>query len=131
MWTLGLTVTRFGQNLIGQCFSRIEFVQNAIWSAGVVLTEKDITRFMEFESLVHEQVTGRAMENYFAGWSRQLLPIHNLSQALTERDGRIAHLNQVVAERDRQIASSALFRVEVLNSISWRITRPLRVLSAI
>jgi glycosyltransferase involved in cell wall biosynthesis/SAM-dependent methyltransferase len=131
MWTLGSTVTRFGLNSAGKRFSRVEFAQNAIWAAGFVSTEKDFARFIDFESLVQEQVSGGSMRKYFAGWSKQLLPIHNLNQALTERDGQIAHLHQVVAqveaERDGQISSLAHFRDEVFNSTSWRITRPLRV----
>ncbi len=149
MWTLESTVTRFGHNSTGQRFSRVTFVQNAIWAAGFVLTKKDLTHFMDFESLVQEQVSGGSLHKYFAGWSQQLLPIHNLSQALTERDGLIVYLNQVVAqtvverdgqiahlnqamaqtvaERDGQITSLAHFRDEVFNSTSWRMTRPLRV----
>lgn len=141
MWTLQAPVTRFGRNAIGQRFSRIEFMKKGLWAAGFVLTERDFTRFFDFESLVQEQVAGGSMRKYFAVWSKQLLPVHNLSQLLTERDGQIAHLYQVVAERDGQIAhldqtvrerdgqisSWFHFRDEVLNSTSWRLTRPLRV----
>jgi len=140
MWTLESTVTRFGHNSTGQRFSRVEFVRNGILAAGFVLTEKDLIRFIEFESSVQEQVAGGSLRKYFAGWSKQLLPIHNLGQALTERDTQIAHLCQVVAERDEQIvhldqavrerdgqiSSWTHFRDEVLNSTSWRLTKPLR-----
>ena len=140
MWTLQAPVTRFGRNLTGQRFSRVEFMKNGLWAAGFVLTEKDLTRFMEFESSVQEQVAGGSLRKYFAGWSKQLLPMHNLSQALLERDSqiarlcqvvagrdeRIAHLDQAVRERDGQISSWTHFRDEVFNSTSWRLTRPLR-----
>jgi 2-polyprenyl-3-methyl-5-hydroxy-6-metoxy-1,4-benzoquinol methylase len=126
IWTLGLTVTRFGKITTGQRFSGIEFIKNAILAAGFELTEQAVTQFMEFESLVQEQVTGHSMGLYFAGWAKQELPIYNLGLALTERDEQIAYLNQIVAERDKEISLLAFFQNEVLKSISWRLTRPLR-----
>jgi glycosyltransferase involved in cell wall biosynthesis/2-polyprenyl-3-methyl-5-hydroxy-6-metoxy-1,4-benzoquinol methylase len=141
MWTLQAPVTRFGWNVTGRRFSRVELVKNGLWAAGFMLTERNLVRFFDFESLVQEQVAGGSTRKYFADWSTLLLPVHNLSQILTERDGQIAHLSQVVAERDSQIAqldqavrerdgqisSWFHFRNEVLSSTSWRLTRPLRV----
>ena len=47
--------------------------------------------------------------------------ITRLGQVVTERDGEITRLGQVVTERDRQIEA-------LLNSRSWRVTAPLRFL---
>ncbi|WP_421193352.1 glycosyltransferase [Aeromonas enteropelogenes] len=69
--------------------------------------------------------------------------IAGLNQAMAERDGEIAGLNQAIAERDGQITllnhalveSDLQLEVkntsinELLNSNSWRITKPLRFLS--
>jgi glycosyltransferase involved in cell wall biosynthesis len=48
--------------------------------------------------------------------------IASLNQAVAERDGQIASLNQAVAERDGQIAA-------LYSSTSWRLTRPLRIVT--
>jgi glycosyltransferase involved in cell wall biosynthesis len=45
--------------------------------------------------------------------------IANITQAVVERDGHINHLNHVVEERSKAIQV-------IENSLSWRITRPLR-----
>jgi 2-polyprenyl-3-methyl-5-hydroxy-6-metoxy-1,4-benzoquinol methylase len=49
-----------------------------------------------------------------------------LNQAVTERDAQIGSLNQAVTERDAQIASLVVERDQILDSTSWKITRPLR-----
>ena len=63
--------------------------------------------------------------------------ITNLSQAVTERDGQITNLSQAVTERDGQITnlSQAVSEREITiqaihRSKSWKITAPLRKISA-
>ena len=60
--------------------------------------------------------------------------IDNLTQVVAERDGQIDNLTQVVAERDgviasqeAQVASLIVERDSILNSKTWKITKPLRV----
>ena len=53
----------------------------------------------------------------------------NLSKALTERDAQIDKLNREAVERDRQVIASLRADAElkqVLQSTSWKITKPLR-----
>ena len=52
--------------------------------------------------------------------------VHVQQQAVVERNGQIIGLNQAVAERDGQISVIVAERNQILNSTSWRITRPLR-----
>lgn len=120
IWTLGLFVTRFGRNSTGKCFSQIDFVQQAISSAGFIVTEQDVVRFMDFEASVHEQMAGVSMCNYFAGWLQQLQPTYTLNQVVAERDGQVSCLNEALAELRH-------FKEEVCHSASWRITKSLRV----
>jgi glycosyltransferase involved in cell wall biosynthesis/uncharacterized coiled-coil protein SlyX len=55
--------------------------------------------------------------------------ITSLNQAVAERDGQITSLNQAVAERDGQITSLNQTVATLYNSTSWRITRPLRIVT--
>jgi|GEM_PF-1580796 len=64
--------------------------------------------------------------------------IASLSQAVAEREGQIASLNEGVADRDMQIATLTRAKTNydqqitgILNSISWKITKPLRRLRKI
>lgn len=49
-----------------------------------------------------------------------------LNQAVADRDDQIASLNQSMAERDEQLASFQRQLNAILNSKSWRLTKPLR-----
>ncbi|MDP3330443.1 MAG: polysaccharide pyruvyl transferase family protein [Methylococcaceae bacterium] len=49
------------------------------------------------------------------------------NQLIVERDGLIASLNQAVAERDGQISKFNIEMIKIRQSISWRITSPVRV----
>jgi len=55
--------------------------------------------------------------------------IANLNQAVAQRDGDIANLFQAVSERDLQLAAHSEAINNLLDSTSWRLTRPLRFLS--
>lgn len=54
--------------------------------------------------------------------SEEVRHVADLDKALDERDGQIASLNQTLAERNNQIS-------DLLNSSSWRLTAPLRLIS--
>ena len=55
--------------------------------------------------------------------------IASLNQAVAQRDGDIANLFQAVSERDLQLAAHSEAINNLLDSTSWRLTRPLRFLS--
>lgn len=54
---------------------------------------------------------------------RQIADLH---QVIAKCDGRFANLSQAITERDRQIATFHYQFHEILNSKSWKLTRPLR-----
>ncbi len=56
--------------------------------------------------------------------------IANLNQALTERDGQIASLNNAVTEHDRQVHSQGQRIQALLQSHSWKWTKPLRLVAS-
>ncbi|MBK7027132.1 MAG: hypothetical protein IPH40_09720 [Polaromonas sp.] len=55
------------------------------------------------------------MQTYFDKQKTRLLPMLSLSQVVTERDARIAQLEQRIAD--------------LQNSASWKLMSPLRVIS--
>ena len=55
--------------------------------------------------------------------------IENLTQSIGERDGQIENLTQSIVERDGQIKNLSQTITSYQNSRSWRITKPLRVIS--
>jgi glycosyltransferase involved in cell wall biosynthesis/2-polyprenyl-3-methyl-5-hydroxy-6-metoxy-1,4-benzoquinol methylase len=149
MWTLQAAVSQFGHNATGQRLTRLDLMKGAVSAAGFVLTEQDLAKYIEVESLVQEQVSGLSIQMSFADLLLNLLPVHDLSQVLAERDKQIAMFHKGLAERDKQIverdklipilyhaiaerneqiSSLSVFKDEVLASTSWRMTKPLRVL---
>lgn len=91
------------------------------WKLGLV--EQDITRKEQAIASLNRSVTESAeqiasLNQALAERDRQ---IASLNQSVVEREAQIAGLNQAIGERDSQIAT-------ILSSLSWRITRPLRVL---
>ena len=54
--------------------------------------------------------------------------IVSLNGHIASLNGHIANLVQAVAERDGQVAMFAAERAKILNSNSWRVTKPLRSL---
>lgn len=69
------------------------------------------------------------LSRYFAGLGERHInasDVATLHQVIAERDEQIATLNQAVAERDKQVAQLSANISALLNSLSWRITKPLR-----
>lgn len=150
------SVTRLGRNTSSAAFTRFEFINAAFNSIGILLSENDYSRFIESESVVQELVTGRPRSEFLNWWPAQPLPTHNLGQAFVARDQQVAELNHSVAslsnhitnlnqatsslnhaigERDEQIARLNEMLSErdgriasILNTRSWRITAPLRII---
>jgi glycosyltransferase involved in cell wall biosynthesis/SAM-dependent methyltransferase len=93
--------------------------------SGFEFTEAKVSKFLELEGKIQFSVVGRACPSYseLASWmfresdtqSSPLIKIAKLNQVLAERDGQIASLNKTVAA--------------MLGSSSWRATAPLRAFS--
>lgn len=105
------------------------------WKLGLV--EQDITRKEQVIASLNQSVTenGELITSLNQALAEQVNKVASLNQSLLERDKHIASLNQSVLEHEEQIASLNQVIVErdsqlamILSSLSWRITRPLRVL---
>ena len=110
-------------------------VQELCKSSGFSVTEADIASWVEMEARFVSFVTGQALPNIVNSLSCLTSGLISLNQSMAERDGQIISLNQSIIERDEQIISlnqSIAKRDEeiaaILNSSSWRLTRPLRFL---
>lgn len=114
-------ITKFGENSVRRKFSRLEFIQSALAEVGFVLPEEEIYRFVQVESMVQAQVSGRGDCEFLRYWMSEQLPQYNLAQAFADRDKMVNCLKETVASINNSMES-------ILCSRSWRLTAPLRSL---
>ncbi len=100
-------VTRFGATASDFINTPLGFIHAAFKAVGLAVTEGEIESYAKLEIELQAEVAQRPMANDgFLNWLRTgSLPRQNLNQIVTERDGQIASLNQTVAERDSQISA--------------------------
>jgi 2-polyprenyl-3-methyl-5-hydroxy-6-metoxy-1,4-benzoquinol methylase len=103
--SLFYSVTLFGRPASGTNMTRYQFIDGAFAAIGLRLQEGDCTRYIALESDIQQSVFGRVTEIYLTLEKDQPLPILSLSQAIWERDVKIAIISQVIRERDEQIAN--------------------------
>jgi|GEM_PF-1649569 len=136
LWVLGSPVNG---NSTNQAFSRRDFIKSSLHAAGFSISDADFRRFIELESSVQQQVTGRTSKELLYSWAEQMLPIpsmskydngvENFSQNMAERNELLTSLTQALIERDnfKQAHSELYTRVTVIeNSTLWKVTLPLR-----
>lgn len=90
---------------------------------------------LEYRQHSREQANIRLSTHAEAQFYRKVVAerdgqIASLHQAMAERDGQIANLTQAMAGRDGQIAALNQTLEEILSSRSWRVTQPIRAISA-
>ena len=109
------SITRFGRPASGENLTVYQLIQKSFNAVGITCNNADIARFESIEYEIQLAVSGIAMQTYFDKQKTRLLPILSLSQVVTERDARIAQLEQRIAD--------------LQNSASWKLMSPLRVIS--
>ena len=122
-------ITRFGLPVSCAGMTRNQFIDNVFNAVGLNLQEQDYDRYLTIEKQVQQSVSGCAASESLNWENDQPLMVLNLSKALTERDAQIDKLNREAVERDRQVIASLRADAElkqVLQSTSWKITKPLR-----
>jgi len=148
------SITRFGLPNDGRKLTRSEFIQAALASAGFQCSKDDLTQFIAKEALVQEQITGCPSDNFLNWHPQHPLPLKNSAQALKEFESSTSKLGQLLTIRDQEIEelrlqSSQLKQTiveqeqtiiehdskieahqqhvhEIMDSRSWKLTRPLR-----
>jgi GT2 family glycosyltransferase/2-polyprenyl-3-methyl-5-hydroxy-6-metoxy-1,4-benzoquinol methylase len=126
LWQL-FGVTRFGQPAeTMQSITRHHFIVEIFSRLGMDESIVDFSEFLRAESEFQEMVTGRSADQFMEWWPNTTLPIENLNLAVIRSTSQIAERDQQIAERDQQIAERDQQIAAILNSKSWRITRPLR-----
>jgi hypothetical protein len=88
------------------------------------LHEDDYERYTKLEAKIQEFISGYKAIQFGERVKQEKLPTQNLNQVIAEKDRQLAVYGQIVMEKDRQIR-------EILNSYSWKLTSPLRGLKKI
>lgn len=148
--TLFHNVTKFGHSADEFGKTYINLIQAVMNGLGWLPDKGMIISYVNLEAAIQTEVSGRVVTpKETMDWlDGPISKLNNLNQAVIERDGQIANLNQAVterddqitslgqavAERDRQITSLSQTVIEyeqqiafLINSRSWRVTKPLRV----
>lgn len=112
--------TRFGRPMSQPVrMTRQQFINAVFAEIGLQLKETDYARYAAIEADIQQQVTGQPAA-LFTDWGQhKLLPMQTLVQALKEMEVEIDHLRYIIGEREEAFMS-------VINSRSWRLTKPLR-----
>ena len=107
LWSLLHTLRRFGRSATGDVKTRYDLILSSMIGMGWSISHQNIARWIEIECRVQSEVAGRFIaSDGVEDWLKNVaLPIFDLSQTVTERDGQIANLSQTVTERDGQIAN--------------------------
>jgi 2-polyprenyl-3-methyl-5-hydroxy-6-metoxy-1,4-benzoquinol methylase len=108
-------ITRFGRPVTGENLTVFQFIEKAYVAAGLNVQHSDFDRFEALESKLQLAISGMDNQAFFKLQKSRKLPVLTLNQIVAERDLQIAQLNQLIAE--------------LYNSTSWKITIPLRLLS--
>ena len=108
-------ITRFGRPATGESLTVFQFIEKIFAAAGLKAQPADFDRFQELEANIQLAVSGIDAKAFLNMKKTRLLPMVTLSQIIADRDLHIAHLSQRI--------------VDLQNSTSWRITRPIRYAS--
>lgn len=108
-------ITRFGRPATGESLTVFQFIEKAYVAAGLNVQHSDFDRFEALEAKLQLAVSGMDNQAFFKLQKSRMLPMLTLNQIVAERDLQVAQLNQRISD--------------LYNSTSWKITIPLRRLS--
>ena len=103
--TLINSVTRFGLCADEFANTAFGFIKAVFKAMCFFVTEEQIENYGRLELAVQEEVSGKKLDQMLNSWRTTSLHRLNLNQALIEHNGQITSLNQIVSNRDEQIAN--------------------------
>jgi GT2 family glycosyltransferase/SAM-dependent methyltransferase/glycosyltransferase involved in cell wall biosynthesis len=120
------SVTKFGRSAEDSDSTYRGFVLRIMSGMGWSLSDEDINRWLTLELKAQAEVSGRMTDpKELMSWlTNAALPMNNLNQAVTERDSQIASLSS-------QLDAAVAVRRSMEDSVSWRLTRPFRLIARI
>ena len=108
-------ITRFGRPVTGDNLTVFQFIEKAYMAAGLNVQHGDVDRFEALESKLQLAVSGLDNQAFFKLQKSRILPMLTLNQIVAERNLQVAQLNQRISD--------------LYNSTSWKMTNPFRFLS--
>lgn len=101
LWMLG-TVTRFGAHAGGETYTRESFVLAALRAYGFHVSPERVAAWLDLESSIQEQVTGRPTRDFLQLWKQQALPIHDSALARVAQQTEIDRLKKRIEDLTRE-----------------------------
>jgi hypothetical protein len=111
------SVNRFGRSATAERLTTFQFIEKAMTAIGWKVTQLDFDRFLSLEANIQQTVSGISTQTFFTDLQSQLLPVGSLLDLNNEKNQQIFQLNQQV--------------LALRNSASWKLTAPMRFVSAL
>ncbi len=108
-------ITRFGRPATGESLTVFQFIEKAFAATVLNVRKADFNRFQALEENIQLAVSGIDANAFFNSQKNRLLPMMSLNQMVADRDLQIAQLSQRIAD--------------LHNSASWKMMAPLRYIS--
>jgi 2-polyprenyl-3-methyl-5-hydroxy-6-metoxy-1,4-benzoquinol methylase len=109
-------INRFGRPAGGEKLTTFSFIEKTFVAAGLKLSQPDVDRYIKLETLIQQSVSGISTQVFFDMKKKKELPTDTVLTVLQQRELEILQLTAQVAE--------------LRASSSWRLTAPMRRLSA-
>ena len=108
-------ITRFGRPATGETLTVYQFIEKTFAAAGLTALQADFDRVEALEAALQLTVSGMDAKAFLNMQKTRLLSMVTLNQIIVERDLQVAQLNQRIAD--------------LHNSTSWKVMASLRFVS--
>ena len=109
-------INRFGRPAGGEKLTTFSFIEKTFEAAGLKLSQRDMDRYIKLETNIQQSVSGISTQVFFDMKKNKGLPTDTLLNILQHRELEVLQLTTQIAA--------------LRTSSSWRITAPMRRLSA-
>jgi 2-polyprenyl-3-methyl-5-hydroxy-6-metoxy-1,4-benzoquinol methylase len=109
------SITHFGRHATDESLTVFQFIEKTFKAAGLKALQVDYDRFEALEAKIQLTVSGIDARIFFKAQKTRFLPMMPLNQIIADRNLQIAQLNQRIAD--------------LQNSTSWKLMMPFRRIS--